>query len=509
MNLSNKTKTIALFSAIVIVVSAATSYATTYISNKKRAVEFQPTTEQTLSTPARFASATPALETDFTVAADLTVHAVVHVKTKGIISAGQQNFFDDPLFDFFFGPQQQPQQRNNTPKEAVPLGAGSGVIISDDGYIVTNNHVIKDASQIDVTLNDKRSFTAKLIGTDPSTDIALLKIDAKNLQPITFGNSDALKVGEWVLAVGNPFNLTSTVTAGIVSAKARNIGIIGQNNFSQGQTNLSIESFIQTDAAINPGNSGGALVNTRGELVGINTAIASQTGAYNGYGFAIPSSIVSKVVTDLRKHGAVQRALLGVQIQDLTTEIDKEKDIKTLEGALVGDVSSDGAAEKAGVKKNDVINEINGVKVKSVAELQEQIGRYSPGDKVTVGIVRDNKQLKLNAQLMNADGNTDLVTASTAEADLGATLKPIDTKVKRSLGIDYGLSVESITKGELAAVGIRQGFIILKINNEPMETVKDFKNACNTALKKDKKLYIAGVYPTTGKVAYYEVKLEK
>ena len=507
MKLSNKTKSIALFTAVVIVVSAATSYATSYISNKKNAVEFQSTSEQSLSAQARFASATRAMETDFTVAADLTVHAVVHVKTKGMMQSSQQNFFDDPLFDFFFGPQQQ--QRNNAPKEAVPLGAGSGVIISNDGYIVTNNHVINNASQIEVTLNDKRSFTAKLIGADPSTDIALLKIDAKDLQAITFGNSDDLKVGEWVLAVGNPFNLTSTVTAGIVSAKARNIGIIGQNNFSEGQQNMSIESFIQTDAAINPGNSGGALVNTHGELVGINTAIASGNGVYNGYGFAIPSSIVSKVVTDLRQHGAVQRALLGVSIQDLSTEIAKEKDIKTLEGALVGDVVSDGAAEKAGVKKNDVINEINGVKVKSVAELQEQVGRYSPGDKVTVGIVRDNKQMKLTAQLMNADGNTDLVTASTAETDMGATLKPVDIKIKRALGIDYGLSVESLSNGALSAQGIRQGFIILKINNEPMESVKDFKNACSTALKKDKKLYIAGVYPTTGKVAYYEVKLEK
>ncbi|HNX89310.1 MAG TPA: Do family serine endopeptidase [Paludibacteraceae bacterium] len=510
MKLSNKTKSIALFTAIVIVVSAATSYATNYVSNKKKGVEFQTTSDQTLSAQARFASASSAMETDFTVAADLTVHAVVYIKTKAMVSQQQQNFFNDPLFDFFFGPQQGQRQQNNTPKQEVPKGAGSGVIISQDGYIVTNNHVIDDASDIEVTLNDKRTFKAKLIGADPSTDLALLKIDANDLQAITIGNSDNVKVGEWVLAVGNPFNLSSTVTAGIVSAKARNIGIIGQNNFGEPQSNnMSIESFIQTDAAINPGNSGGALVNTRGELIGINTAIASGNGVYNGYGFAIPSSIVSKVVTDLRQHGAVQRALLGVSIQDLSTEVAKEKNIKTLEGALVADVVSDGAADKAGIKTNDVINEINGVKVKSVAELQEQVGRYRPGDKVTVGLMRENKPMKLTAQLINADGNTDMVSSSTVDSDLGATLKPVDNKIKKALGIDYGLTVESVTKGALYNQGIRQGYIILKINNQPMETMKDFKEVYNEALKKDKKLYIAGVYPTTGKVAYYEIKLDK
>lgn len=507
MNVS-KSKAIAILAAIVVSVSVATSLATNYLTNKHQASAFESVDNQEASAYSRFASATKALDTDFTVAADLSVHAVVHVKTMGQVSQ-QQPMLNDPLFEFFFGPQQQQQQRN-TPKQNVPLGMGSGVIISNDGYIVTNNHVIKDANDIEVTLNDKRSFKAKLIGTDPSTDIALLKIDATNLPTVIFGNSDDLKVGEWVLAVGNPFNLTSTVTAGIVSAKARNIGIIGENNNSEDSGNMSIESFIQTDAAINPGNSGGALVNTRGELIGINTAIASQTGQYAGYGFAVPSSIVKKVVTDLREHGTVQRALLGVQIRDLDTDIAKEKGIKTLQGALVNEVVSDGAAEKAGIKTNDVINEVNGVKVKSVAELQEQIGRYRPGDKVTIGLVRDNKQIALNANLKNAEGNTNIVNSGSYDSNLGATLKPVDTKIKRALGIDYGLEVQSVKSGKLASAGVKQGFIILKINNNPMSNTKDFQNVYNEAVKSsDKKLYIAGVYPMTGKVAYYEVNVGK
>ena len=300
--MSTKTKTTIFLVALVIAVSAATTLATTYVQNKNNSTNLIENAENpNQNAKARFASAVQGIETDFTIAAELTVHAVVHVKTKAP-RRQQQDFFSDPFFDFFFGPQQRQQQQQQTPEEAQPLGAGSGVIISNDGYIVTNNHVIEGASEIEVTLNDKRTFKAKLVGSDPSTDIALLKVEATNLPNIPFGNSDNLKVGEWVLAVGNPFNLTSTVTAGIVSAKARNIGIIGTNRYGQRTSNLSIESFIQTDAAINPGNSGGALVNTKGELVGINTAIASQTGSYAGYGFAVPASIVQKVVTDLRQH---------------------------------------------------------------------------------------------------------------------------------------------------------------------------------------------------------------
>ena len=305
MNVSRKTKLLGFFAAVV-AVSVATNLATNYISSKSNN-DYAFQNNKIPASYANFASAASAMETDFTVAAELSIHAVVHVKTKTPIKQRFGGFggLSDPFLEFFFGPQQpqreQPQQQQDIPMQE---GSGSGVIISNDGYIVTNNHVIDRSKEIEVTLNDKRTFKAKLVGADPSTDIALLKIEAEDLPVIIFGNSDAVKVGEWVLAVGNPFNLTSTVTAGIVSAKARNINIINSQ--------MRIESFIQTDAAVNPGNSGGALVNTRGELIGINTAIASQTGSYAGYAFAVPTSIVQKVVTDLRQFGVVQRAVLGV-----------------------------------------------------------------------------------------------------------------------------------------------------------------------------------------------------
>ena len=312
MNVS-KLKTAGLFVAVA-AISVATTLATSHLSRNSEMV-YKTGENKIPASYAAFANASSALDTDFTVAAELSVHAVVHVKTKTPMRAQSFGGFSDPFFEYFFGPQQRRQQQ---PQEApMQEGSGSGVIISEDGYIVTNNHVIDGSKEIEVTLNDKRTFKATLVGADPNTDIALLKIEAEQLPVIIFGNSDALKVGEWVLAVGNPFNLTSTVTAGIVSAKARNINIINSQ--------MRIESFIQTDAAVNPGNSGGALVNTRGELVGINTAIASQTGSYAGYAFAVPVSIVQKVVADIRKFGVVQRAVLGVSMQDITSELAKEK----------------------------------------------------------------------------------------------------------------------------------------------------------------------------------------
>lgn len=510
MNIS-KSKAVAALLTVVVSVSVATNLATNHFTNGNNNNLFAESSSQLPEGYARFASATKGVETDFTVAADLTVHAVVHVKTKGIPQ--QQSvgsMFNDPFFDQFFGPQLQQRGNRQQKQQAVPMGAGSGVIISKDGYIVTNNHVIENATEIEVTLNDKRTFKAKLIGADPNTDIALLKIDGKDLPIIVFGNSDDLKVGEWVLAVGNPFNLTSTVTAGIVSAKARSIGILS----SQGSGNMPIESFIQTDAAINPGNSGGALVNTRGELVGINAAIASQTGSYAGYGFAIPTSIVKKVVTDLREHGAVQRAILGVNIANLDNEADevkniiKEKGIKTLNGALVMDLVEKGSAEKAGIKKGDVIYQVDSEKVNSVAELQEQIGRYRPGDKVTLGITRDGKDVKLGVNLTNAQGNTKIVTYDGTISSLGATFKEIDTKIQKSLGLDYGLQIESLTKGKFNDQGIKPGFIIIKINNNPIRTEADVQASYDEAMKSDDKvLYIAGVYPN-GKVTYYAISLE-
>ena len=341
MNISNRFKLLALFVAVV-TISVATSKITTNLTSEKSDNAFF-NTHNVPASYANFSKASRVMDTDFTVAAELSVNAVVHVKTKTPVQS-HQGFggggFMDP-FEFFFGPQQRRQQQ---PQQApMREGSGSGVIISNDGYIVTNNHVVDNSTEIEVTLNDKRTFKAKLVGSDPNTDLALLKIEAKDLPIIIFGNSDSLKVGEWVLAVGNPFNLTSTVTAGIVSAKARNINIINSQ--------MKIESFIQTDAAVNPGNSGGALVNTRGELVGINTAIASQTGSYAGYSFAIPSSIVKKVVGDIREFGFVQRAVLGVSMQEITSELAKEKNLKSLKGAYVAEVVEGSAADKAGIKK--------------------------------------------------------------------------------------------------------------------------------------------------------------
>jgi len=444
---------------------------------------------------ANFRNAARSGDTDFTVAAELTVNAVVHVKVKTEVQA--QGFRGgDPFFEYFFGPQFRQQQQPQ-----IREGAGSGVIISEDGYIVTNNHVIDKSKQIEVVLNDKRTFTAKVVGADPNTDIALLKIEEKNLPYIIFGSSDSLRVGEWVLAVGNPFNLTSTVTAGIVSAKARSINILNSA--------MPIESFIQTDAAVNPGNSGGALVNTRGELVGINTAIASSTGAYAGYSFAVPASIVQKVVSDFRRFGVVQRAVLGVSLGELTSELAKEKNIKLISGAYVAGVASQSAAEKAGIKEGDVITAVNGVVVKTVAELQEQVGRYSPGDKVTVDVVRDNKTMKLKAELKNRQGTTSTVTSDISVDLLGASFKAIDDTMKTKFGIDYGVEVKSVNRGKFADAGIKTGYIILKINNIKMSSEEDIKTAMESVAEntdENKVLWISGFYPN-GKTAYFAIPL--
>jgi Do/DeqQ family serine protease len=495
MNATKRMKTLGFF-VLVVAVSVATNLTTNFISRKNENSNFQ--NNQLPVGYAKFAHASNAMETDFTIAAELTVHAVVHVKTKTPMRTQQMDGFqNDPFFQYFFGVPKQNQPKEMPMQEA----SGSGVIISNDGYIVTNNHVVDGSSDIEVTLNDKRTFKAKVIGTDPNTDIALIKIDAKDLPVIAFGNSDSLKVGEWVLAVGNPFNLTSTVTAGIVSAKARNINIINSK--------MKIESFIQTDAAVNPGNSGGALVNTRGELVGINTAIASQTGSYAGYAFAVPVSIVQKVVADLRKYGVTQRAVLGIEIRDITSDLAKEKNLKTMEGAFVGKVGEESAAKNAGVKEGDIINNINGVSVNSVSELQEQIGRYRPGDKITIAILRDNKEQKLNVELKNQQGNFGVVSSQSSEDVLGGTYKELSDKTKQQLGVDYGVEVKSLSKGKLADQGIKPGFIILKINNQPIRTASEVQEAYDAAINngdQEKVLLIAGLYPN-GKIIYFAINL--
>ena len=328
---------------------------------------------------------------DFTEAAERSIHAVVHVTSK--YNLENDDYYKNPIYNWLFG------ETDRQPR----VSFGSGVIISEDGYIVTNYHVVEESDEIQVVLNDKRTFTAELVGTDPSTDIALLKLESTNLPYISFGNSDILKVGEWVLAVGNPFNLTSTVTAGIVSAKARNINIL------RDQSNYPIESYIQTDAAVNKGNSGGALVDLKGELVGINSAIISPSGSYSGYSFAIPVNLVKKVVDDIMKYGEVQRAVLGVEIRDVNSYDLENFNLDKIEGILIIGVSKDGAAKDAGIKEGDVIIKINNIKVNSTAELTEQIGKYHPGEKVYVTIKRDNKRKQFNVLLRNMHGNTKIV----------------------------------------------------------------------------------------------------
>ncbi len=423
---------------------------------------------------------------DLTYAAENSVHAVVHVK---VISKENVTTYSNPFYDWFYGDRYQRQQPR------IREGSGSGVIITDDGYIVTNNHVIDQADEIKVVLNDKREYEAKLVGTDKTTDIALLKIEEKDLPHLKVGNSDALKLGEWVLAVGNPFNLTSTVTAGIVSAKGRNIGI--------NQADMSIESFIQTDAAVNPGNSGGALVNMNGELVGINTAIASQTGSYTGYSFAIPSAIVQKVIADLKEYGQVQRALLGVSIGDVNAQVADKFGLDKIEGVFVAGLSPDGAAEEAGLKAEDVILSVDGINVNSVAELQEQVGKHRPGDVVKILIKRDNKSKPYNVTLRNMHGDTEILTTDANEF-LGAKFDNVTENERYKLRINQGIKITELSRGKLKDAGLSEGFIITQVNKQEVNGVNDF-----IAIVKKAKggIFIEGVYPN-GERAYFVFSTE-
>ena len=436
---------------------------------------------------------------DLTYASEQSINSVVHVTTKSLERTQTYGYGDMDLFDYFFG------ERNYRPKnrEQVRQASGSGVILDVDGYIVTNNHVINGADTISVTLNDKRTFKAKLVGADPSTDLALLKIDAENLKPAKIGDSESLKIGEWVLAVGNPFNLTSTVTAGIVSAKARNINIL--------TTDLRVESFIQTDAAVNPGNSGGALVNSKGELVGINAAIASQTGSYSGYSFAIPVSIMKKVVADLRKYGVVQRALLGVKIQELTDELAKENGINVLDGAYVAYVTEDGAANEAGIKVGDVITKVNDKKVKSVPEVQEQISKFSPGNKVKIAVLRDGKESEFSVVLKNPEGNTS-VMESKNNLDLGVKVKTLSEQEKHKMGITSGVMVSSVNKNVRLGAYLSPGFIIVLANKQYVNSEDDLVSIVKKCLQTksgkldDRVLYLSGLQ--NGVVKHYAISLE-
>ncbi len=487
---------ISAFALTIVATSALTSLVVT--KNIDSICSKNDSTETKISSPVSFTnfnSENSARPADFTFAAEKSVEAVVHVKTKIDVSS-RYSMSIDPFFDFFFGRPSQPREPQ------YREGSGSGVIISTDGYIVTNNHVIDNASTVEVTLNDKRKFDAKVIGTDPSTDIALLKIEADNLPIISFGDSDNLHIGEWVLAVGNPFNLTSTVTAGIVSAKARNINILNAE--------MKIESFIQTDAAVNPGNSGGALVNTRGELVGINTAIASQTGSYTGYSFAVPTSIVSKVVADLKEYSVVQRAVLGIQIADINNELAKEKNLTTLKGAYIAAVQDNSSAADAGLKEGDIITAVNSQNVNSVAELQEQISRYRPGNDIKINYIRNDKAQSVIVKLKNRSGNTNVVKIAD-NSILGATFKEVDPQITEKFRLTSGIQIASIDRnGALAKAGLKKDFIILKVNGQPIRSEKDLTTIVNqtiNAADHDRALFITGAY-TNGQIAHFAVNLE-
>jgi|LauGreDrversion4_2_1035121.scaffolds.fasta_scaffold13311_4 Do/DeqQ family serine protease len=407
---------------------------------------------------------------NFVDASESSINSVVHVTTKVVQTSFQRDLFQE----FFYGPGAGGKEFKQ-----YGSGSGSGVIVSSEGYIVTNNHVIENASEIEVILNDNSKYSAKLVGADPSTDIAVLKIEGSGFLPIPLGNSDDLHIGEWVLAVGNPFNLTSTVTAGIVSAKARNINLLSDRTQ---QNIVPIESFIQTDAAVNPGNSGGALVNTKGELVGINTAIASQTGSYSGYSFAVPVNLVQKVMRDLIDYGIVQRGYLGVQIADINQELKESNKLPNTKGVFVSKVTEDGSAQNAGMKDGDVILKIGSREVNSVAELQEEIGKRRPGDKVILTIRTKNGDEEMKELVLrNKEGETKLVSKEEISKNysLGATFVDLTSKEKKELNVTYGVKITSLTSGKLKSIGLQEGMVITKVNNEPVETVEQLTNKLN------------------------------
>ncbi|HYG19810.1 MAG TPA: Do family serine endopeptidase [Ohtaekwangia sp.] len=435
---------------------------------------------------------------DFTQTAEKVTASVVHIRSTSRNPRNNMGGEEIPeAFRDFFGPRypQGPSQ-----------SAGSGVIINENGYIVTNNHVVKDADVVEVTLFNNRTYTAEVIGTDPDTDLALVKIDAKDLPTLAFVDSDKAKVGEWVLAVGNPFNLNSTVTAGIISAKGRNINILNRNTE---EGNTAIESFIQTDAAINPGNSGGALVNLGGGLLGINTAIASPTGSYSGYGFAVPSNIVSKIVEDLIEYGMVQRGWLGVSIGSVNSQLVKEYDLQVSDGAYISDFAENSSAKQAGLQKGDVIVRIDGAEIHSSTALIEYIGRHRPGDKVNVVVNRNGKEVTIPVTLTGRDGKTAIIKAEERSgfASLGLEVEDIDKNVLKKLDIENGVRVKELGNGRLAKyTDLREGFIITKVNEEPVHSVKEL----NLLLKKKKQgdlVILTGTYENVPREFNYAFRM--
>ncbi|HEX8506390.1 MAG TPA: Do family serine endopeptidase [Hymenobacter sp.] len=436
---------------------------------------------------------------NFVAAAAAVTPAVVHVMTEYAAPAADQRQQQmDPFLRQFFGDQLE--QFHGQQPRGGGQGSGSGVIIAANGYIVTNNHVIEKASKIEVVLDDKRKFDAELVGADPNTDLAVLKVKADNLPFVKYGNSDDVKVGQWVLAVGNPFNLNSTVTAGIISAKGRNIDILRRKD------NMGIESFIQTDAVVNPGNSGGALVNLNGDLIGINSAIASHTGSFEGYAFAIPSSLASKVVDDLLKYKVVQRALLGVQIQEVDAKLASEKKLPTLNGVYVQGLSASSAAAAAGLKTGDIITQINGVAVNTSSQLQEQVARFRPGDKIKVNYLRNGASNVVTATLRNATGTTAVVREEPAMASIkyeGATLAPVPAREQAKLGLEGGAKISGIKGSNFRETGMADGFIITRIDKNVVTNPADVKPYLDEARESSGAL-VEGVYPD-GRKAYYPI----
>ena len=486
----------------LVAVSAAAGGATawTLAAGQEPSVEYiEREVERTPALGTHFTSYEAGQYPDLTYAAENAVKAVVNIEAVQQIEMprrGAYGYDYDPFLEFFGIPQEYGRRGGSgEPEYQERRAGGSGVIISADGYIVTNNHVVDGATKLKVKLNDGRTFDAKLVGKDSATDIALLKIEAKELPTLAFGSSDALRLGEWVLAIGSPFDLPSTITAGIVSAKARNLGAI-PNDFS-------IESFIQTDAAVNPGNSGGALVNTHGELVGINTLIKSQTGSYVGYSFAVPESIVRKVVVDLKEYGVVQRAMLGIMFrpvdQDFLDTEGKELGIDQIGGVYVASVVEGGSASEAGIRKGDVILEIDGLKINDAATLQEQIARHRPNDKVKLSVKRGGDVKQFDVTLRNKAGKTELITRESVDVveALGGKFADAGTKLCRELDIRGGVQVVGIKNGGiLARARVREGFVITHINDTPVYSLSDMERMT------EKIRSIDGIYPDGRSASY-------
>ena len=500
---------IALFS------SAVTLFAYNLLGFNKRDVVFNESASTPISRLASLTGNAPSgAPGDFSYAAESVTPMVVHIRTTMTRTVRQQQMPD--IFREFFGDEGMPGmgQGQGRPRREQGQASGSGVIISKDGYIVTNNHVVQDADEVEVIMTDKRSFKAKVIGTDPLTDLAVVKIEANNLPAITLGDSDNLKLGEWVLAVGYPLDLESTVTAGIVSAKGRGIGILSRNQQQQQPgakaVDTPIEAFIQTDAAINPGNSGGALVNLRGELVGINSAIASATGYYSGYGFAVPVSLVKKVTADLLKFGNVQRGYIGILPRELDSKLAAEKGAKVGRGIYVEEVTDNGAAKVAGIQKGDVIVKMDGAPLDSDSQMREIIGRRRPGDVVTVTVNRGGTERDFKVELRNRNGGRDVIKkeemATSSMKSLGAEFNNLTDKERQQMGVSGGVRVSKIVDGKLAETEIEEGFVILKANGKNVKTVKDLETIVG-AVKEGEGLLLIGMYPNSSRTLYYAVPM--